>query len=107
MPCNNRGTCDDKISGSGICNCSQEFIGTGCELCASGRYGPECRGTGWAWQRHGGAVPGAVAQGAAWRAAGLTLLQPTADKATGSSRAESPVWEKVFHCTVSWGTQKL
>uniref|UniRef100_A0A8C3H2Z2 Uncharacterized protein n=1 Tax=Corvus moneduloides TaxID=1196302 RepID=A0A8C3H2Z2_CORMO len=42
-PCNNRGTCDDKISGSGICNCSQEFIGTGCELCAPGRYGPECR----------------------------------------------------------------
>lgn len=59
-------------------------------------------------------MPGAVAQGAAWRAAGLTPLQPTADKATGSktpprlsSRAESPVWEKVFHCTVSWGTQKL
>uniref|UniRef100_A0A8C0VTN0 Stabilin 1 n=1 Tax=Cyanistes caeruleus TaxID=156563 RepID=A0A8C0VTN0_CYACU len=42
-PCNSRGTCDDKISGSGICNCSQEFIGTGCELCAPGRYGPECR----------------------------------------------------------------
>uniref|UniRef100_A0A8C3QQ22 Stabilin 1 n=1 Tax=Cyanoderma ruficeps TaxID=181631 RepID=A0A8C3QQ22_9PASS len=42
-PCNNRGTCDDKIGGSGICNCSQEFIGTGCELCAPGRYGPECR----------------------------------------------------------------
>uniref|UniRef100_A0A8C5J9I8 Stabilin 1 n=1 Tax=Junco hyemalis TaxID=40217 RepID=A0A8C5J9I8_JUNHY len=44
-PCNNRGTCDDKIGGSGVCNCSQEFIGTGCELCAPGRYGPECRGT--------------------------------------------------------------
>uniref|UniRef100_A0A8C5J7C1 Stabilin 1 n=1 Tax=Junco hyemalis TaxID=40217 RepID=A0A8C5J7C1_JUNHY len=42
-PCNNRGTCDDKIGGSGVCNCSQEFIGTGCELCAPGRYGPECR----------------------------------------------------------------
>uniref|UniRef100_A0A803V4B8 Stabilin 1 n=1 Tax=Ficedula albicollis TaxID=59894 RepID=A0A803V4B8_FICAL len=42
-PCKNRGTCDDKIGGSGICNCSQEFIGTGCELCAPGRYGPECR----------------------------------------------------------------
>lgn len=60
MPCNNRGTCDDKIGGSGICNCSQEFIGTGCELCAPGRYGPECRGTagqGWA---------GAAGQGMCW-----------------------------------------
>uniref|UniRef100_A0A8C3Q0S8 Stabilin 1 n=1 Tax=Chrysolophus pictus TaxID=9089 RepID=A0A8C3Q0S8_CHRPC len=42
-PCGNRGTCDDKISGSGRCNCSQAFIGTSCELCAPGRYGPECQ----------------------------------------------------------------
>ncbi|KAM6256750.1 stabilin-1 [Porphyrio hochstetteri] len=42
-PCGNRGTCDDKISGSGRCNCSQAFLGTSCELCAPGRYGPDCR----------------------------------------------------------------
>uniref|UniRef100_A0A8C0ATL5 Stabilin 1 n=1 Tax=Buteo japonicus TaxID=224669 RepID=A0A8C0ATL5_9AVES len=42
-PCGNRGTCDDKISGSGRCNCSQAYIGTSCELCAPGRYGPDCR----------------------------------------------------------------
>ncbi|XP_052535240.1 stabilin-1 [Tympanuchus pallidicinctus] len=42
-PCGNRGTCDDKISGSGRCNCSQAFIGTSCELCAPGRYGPQCQ----------------------------------------------------------------
>ncbi|XP_075015285.1 stabilin-1 isoform X2 [Calonectris borealis] len=43
VPCSNRGTCDDKIGGSGRCNCSQAFIGTSCELCAPGRYGPDCR----------------------------------------------------------------
>uniref|UniRef100_A0A8B9GIG8 Stabilin 1 n=1 Tax=Amazona collaria TaxID=241587 RepID=A0A8B9GIG8_9PSIT len=42
-PCGNRGTCHDKIGGSGRCNCSQAFIGTSCELCAPGRYGPDCR----------------------------------------------------------------
>uniref|UniRef100_A0A8B9PAF4 Stabilin 1 n=1 Tax=Apteryx owenii TaxID=8824 RepID=A0A8B9PAF4_APTOW len=42
-PCSNRGTCDDKIGGSGRCNCTQAFIGTSCELCAPGRYGPHCR----------------------------------------------------------------
>uniref|UniRef100_A0A8C6JBN5 Uncharacterized protein n=1 Tax=Melopsittacus undulatus TaxID=13146 RepID=A0A8C6JBN5_MELUD len=42
-PCSNRGTCHDKIGGSGQCNCSQAFIGTSCELCAPGRYGPDCR----------------------------------------------------------------
>uniref|UniRef100_A0A8C0FC42 Stabilin 1 n=1 Tax=Bubo bubo TaxID=30461 RepID=A0A8C0FC42_BUBBB len=42
-PCSNRGTCNDKIGGSGRCNCSQAFIGTSCELCAPGRYGPDCR----------------------------------------------------------------
>uniref|UniRef100_A0A8C3K8R3 Stabilin 1 n=1 Tax=Calidris pygmaea TaxID=425635 RepID=A0A8C3K8R3_9CHAR len=42
-PCSNRGTCDDKIGGSGRCNCSQAFIGTSCELCAPDRYGPDCR----------------------------------------------------------------
>uniref|UniRef100_A0A8C3BMF8 Stabilin 1 n=1 Tax=Cairina moschata TaxID=8855 RepID=A0A8C3BMF8_CAIMO len=42
-PCGNRGTCDDKIRGSGRCNCSQAFIGTSCELCAPGRYGPNCQ----------------------------------------------------------------
>ncbi|XP_053932500.1 stabilin-1 isoform X1 [Cuculus canorus] len=41
-PCSNRGTCDDKIGGSGRCNCTQAFIGTNCELCAPGRYGPDC-----------------------------------------------------------------
>uniref|UniRef100_A0A8B9S3J3 Stabilin 1 n=1 Tax=Apteryx owenii TaxID=8824 RepID=A0A8B9S3J3_APTOW len=45
-PCSNRGTCDDKIGGSGRCNCTQAFIGTSCELCAPGRYGPHCRGKG-------------------------------------------------------------
>ncbi|NXU52032.1 STAB1 protein, partial [Turnix velox] len=42
-PCSNRGTCDDKIGGSGRCNCSLAFIGTSCELCAPDRYGPDCR----------------------------------------------------------------
>uniref|UniRef100_A0A8B9CVC7 Stabilin 1 n=1 Tax=Anser brachyrhynchus TaxID=132585 RepID=A0A8B9CVC7_9AVES len=42
-PCGNRGTCDDKIRGSGRCNCSQAFVGTSCELCAPGRYGPHCQ----------------------------------------------------------------
>uniref|UniRef100_A0A663EVS1 Stabilin 1 n=1 Tax=Aquila chrysaetos chrysaetos TaxID=223781 RepID=A0A663EVS1_AQUCH len=42
-PCGNRGTCEDKISGSGRCNCSQAYIGTSCELCAPGRYGADCR----------------------------------------------------------------
>uniref|UniRef100_A0A8C0H5Q2 Stabilin 1 n=1 Tax=Chelonoidis abingdonii TaxID=106734 RepID=A0A8C0H5Q2_CHEAB len=42
-PCSNRGTCDDRISGSGRCNCTEAFIGTACELCAPGRYGPDCQ----------------------------------------------------------------
>uniref|UniRef100_A0A663MEX9 Stabilin 1 n=1 Tax=Athene cunicularia TaxID=194338 RepID=A0A663MEX9_ATHCN len=55
-PCSNRGTCNDKIGGSGRCNCSQAFIGTSCELCAPGRYGPDCRGKGGL----GGAATGDV-----------------------------------------------
>ena len=51
-PCGNRGTCDDKISGSGRCNCSQAFIGTSCELCAPGRYGPQCQGMGSSGRLH-------------------------------------------------------
>ncbi|OXB72361.1 UNVERIFIED_CONTAM: hypothetical protein H355_005430 [Colinus virginianus] len=54
-PCGNRGICDDKISGSGRCNCSQAFIGTSCELCALGRYGPQCRGL-VAWQENSAPV---------------------------------------------------
>lgn len=69
-PCNNRGTCDDKIGGSGICNCSQEFIGTGCELCAPGRFGPECRGTGRG-STEGPGWAGAVPQGLRDRGEGL------------------------------------
>nr|XP_023955738.1 stabilin-1 isoform X4 [Chrysemys picta bellii] len=42
-PCSNRGTCDDRINGSGRCNCTEAFIGTACELCAPGRYGPGCQ----------------------------------------------------------------
>ncbi|XP_059572069.1 stabilin-1 isoform X2 [Alligator mississippiensis] len=42
-PCSNRGICDDRIGGSGQCNCTTAFIGTACELCAPGRYGPECK----------------------------------------------------------------
>uniref|UniRef100_A0A452HVZ6 Uncharacterized protein n=1 Tax=Gopherus agassizii TaxID=38772 RepID=A0A452HVZ6_9SAUR len=42
-PCSNRGTCDDRINGSGRCNCTEAFIGTACELCAPGRYGPDCQ----------------------------------------------------------------
>ncbi|XP_060621848.2 stabilin-1 [Anolis sagrei] len=42
-PCNNRGTCDDGQRGSGHCNCSSAFIGTACEHCSPGRYGPECK----------------------------------------------------------------
>ncbi|XP_019402937.1 PREDICTED: stabilin-1-like [Crocodylus porosus] len=42
-PCSNRGICDDRIDGSGQCNCTTAFIGTACELCVPGRYGPECK----------------------------------------------------------------
>uniref|UniRef100_A0A803SQ99 Stabilin 1 n=1 Tax=Anolis carolinensis TaxID=28377 RepID=A0A803SQ99_ANOCA len=42
-PCNNRGTCDDGQMGTGHCNCSAAFIGTACEHCSPGRYGPECK----------------------------------------------------------------
>ncbi|KAJ7316744.1 hypothetical protein JRQ81_002906, partial [Phrynocephalus forsythii] len=42
-PCNHRGTCDDGQGGSGHCNCSTAFLGTACEHCAPGRYGPECK----------------------------------------------------------------
>ncbi|KAH0630043.1 hypothetical protein JD844_012626 [Phrynosoma platyrhinos] len=42
-PCSNRGTCDDGHGGSGQCNCNATFIGTSCEHCAPGRYGPECK----------------------------------------------------------------
>ncbi|XP_062977667.1 stabilin-1 [Elgaria multicarinata webbii] len=41
-PCSNRGTCEDGLSGSGRCNCSAAYIGTACEHCSPGRYGPEC-----------------------------------------------------------------
>ncbi|XP_061473966.1 stabilin-1 [Rhineura floridana] len=42
-PCSNRGTCDDGHGGSGWCNCSLAFVGTACENCAPGHYGPECK----------------------------------------------------------------
>ncbi|XP_075795497.1 stabilin-1 isoform X2 [Pelodiscus sinensis] len=42
-PCSNRGTCSDRSGGSGRCNCTEAFIGTACELCAPGRYGPDCQ----------------------------------------------------------------
>uniref|UniRef100_A0A8D0G9K9 Stabilin-1 n=1 Tax=Sphenodon punctatus TaxID=8508 RepID=A0A8D0G9K9_SPHPU len=42
-PCRNRGTCDDRMRGSGRCNCTEAFVGMACELCAPGRYGPDCK----------------------------------------------------------------
>uniref|UniRef100_A0A8C8VGW1 Stabilin 1 n=1 Tax=Pelusios castaneus TaxID=367368 RepID=A0A8C8VGW1_9SAUR len=42
-PCSNRGSCADRIDGSGRCNCTEAFMGTACELCAPHRYGPGCQ----------------------------------------------------------------
>ncbi|XP_077181928.1 stabilin-1 [Paroedura picta] len=42
-PCSNRGRCDDGFHGSGRCICNEAFIGTACELCMPGRYGPDCK----------------------------------------------------------------
>uniref|UniRef100_A0ABM5FKB7 Stabilin-1 n=1 Tax=Pogona vitticeps TaxID=103695 RepID=A0ABM5FKB7_9SAUR len=42
-PCNHRGTCDDGQGGSGQCSCNATFMGTACEHCAPGHYGPECK----------------------------------------------------------------
>uniref|UniRef100_A0A8D2LJL2 Stabilin 1 n=1 Tax=Varanus komodoensis TaxID=61221 RepID=A0A8D2LJL2_VARKO len=42
-PCSNHGTCDDGHPGSGRCNCSAAYIGTACEHCSPGRYGPDCK----------------------------------------------------------------
>ncbi|XP_066469618.1 stabilin-1 [Tiliqua scincoides] len=42
-PCGNRGKCNDGIGGSGQCVCNMTFLGTACEHCAPGYYGPECK----------------------------------------------------------------
>ncbi|XP_015276350.1 PREDICTED: stabilin-1 [Gekko japonicus] len=42
-PCSNRGRCDDGFHASGRCICNEPFIGTACELCMPGRYGPDCK----------------------------------------------------------------
>nr|XP_020466831.1 stabilin-1 [Monopterus albus] len=36
------GECDDGLRGSGRCRCHKDFRGVSCELCATGRYGPNC-----------------------------------------------------------------
>uniref|UniRef100_A0A673TU02 Stabilin-2 n=1 Tax=Suricata suricatta TaxID=37032 RepID=A0A673TU02_SURSU len=41
-PCNNRGVCLDRYSGTGECKCQTGFNGTACELCLPGRFGPDC-----------------------------------------------------------------
>uniref|UniRef100_UPI00398F7B5D stabilin-1 isoform X1 n=2 Tax=Pristiophorus japonicus TaxID=55135 RepID=UPI00398F7B5D len=42
-PCSSHGTCNDRRLGNGTCKCSVGFRGTACELCESGRYGPDCK----------------------------------------------------------------
>jgi len=40
--CSGNGTCDDGVSGSGVCSCSTGFTDAACSACVSGRYGHAC-----------------------------------------------------------------
>ncbi|XP_015254887.1 PREDICTED: stabilin-2 [Cyprinodon variegatus] len=40
--CFGNGLCLDGVNGTGICRCNQDFNGTACETCQSGRYGVHC-----------------------------------------------------------------
>ncbi|XP_072438182.1 stabilin-1 isoform X1 [Chiloscyllium punctatum] len=42
-PCSSHGSCNDRRLGNGTCQCSVGFSGTACELCETGRYGPNCK----------------------------------------------------------------
>uniref|UniRef100_H3CCR8 Stabilin 2 n=1 Tax=Tetraodon nigroviridis TaxID=99883 RepID=H3CCR8_TETNG len=42
-PCSGHGACSDGLGGTGVCSCQQPgFVGTSCEDCTPGRYGPTC-----------------------------------------------------------------
>ncbi|XP_027899534.1 stabilin-2 isoform X1 [Xiphophorus couchianus] len=41
-PCSGRGVCSDGLGGNGTCSCQVGFVGTVCEDCSPGRYGPTC-----------------------------------------------------------------
>ncbi|KAG7497480.1 stabilin-2 isoform X1 [Solea senegalensis] len=41
-PCSGRGVCSDGLGGNGTCSCQAGFVGTACEGCLPGVYGPTC-----------------------------------------------------------------
>jgi len=42
-PCNNHGTCDDGIAGTGTCACNVGFVGAACDQCGTNYYNyPTC-----------------------------------------------------------------
>ncbi|BFZ10669.1 hypothetical protein BsWGS_13708 [Bradybaena similaris] len=42
-PCNGNGKCSDGPSGTGMCTCNKNFIGTSCNQCAKNdTFGPQC-----------------------------------------------------------------
>ncbi|KAE8615136.1 hypothetical protein XENTR_v10008418 [Xenopus tropicalis] len=41
-PCFGNGVCMDSINGTGTCQCKDGYIGTACETCVKGKYGPRC-----------------------------------------------------------------
>jgi uncharacterized repeat protein (TIGR01451 family) len=41
-PCSGHGTCDDGITGGGLCACEPGFTGPACDQCEPNRFGPAC-----------------------------------------------------------------
>ncbi|XP_069486024.1 stabilin-2 [Ambystoma mexicanum] len=41
-PCFGNGICLDGINSTGVCQCEEGYIGTACEACVPGKYGPAC-----------------------------------------------------------------
>ncbi|KAL1774739.1 stabilin-2 [Sigmodon hispidus] len=60
-PCNNHGVCSEDYSITGQCKCNQGYIGTACELCLPGRFGPNCQPCGCS--KHGQCDEGITGSG--------------------------------------------
>ncbi|GAB1295460.1 Stabilin-2 [Apodemus speciosus] len=69
-PCNNRGMCHDLYRPMGQCECHVGFNGTACELCWSGRFGPDCQPCGCS--EHGQCDEGITGSGQCLCEAGWT-----------------------------------
>ncbi|XP_064631848.1 stabilin-2-like [Lineus longissimus] len=44
-PCNGHGKCADRISGTGLCTCDENYTGEACDVCIKGKRGPNCNET--------------------------------------------------------------